>query len=96
MSRTQEYQEQIILDFTKNQWLTQVIWCNSTPLSKLTVAQLVGNIYGAQGVYIKSDPSILDPTLLGRLEDRGLFIKIKVIVGEVFFIALDLRLMHQI
>jgi hypothetical protein len=28
------------------------------------------------GAHIKSDPQILDPTLLGRLGDRGLFTKI--------------------
>jgi hypothetical protein len=34
------------------------------------------NISSEHGAYIKSDSSILDTMLLGRLKDRGLFIKI--------------------
>jgi hypothetical protein len=39
-------------------------------------AILYGNISDAHGVHIKSDLSILDPTILERLGDRGLFAKI--------------------
>jgi hypothetical protein len=50
-------------------------------------------------VYIKSDLLILDLTLLGRLRDSGLHIKIPNQDGEgVVFtkIILDLKLMNQI
>jgi hypothetical protein len=35
------------------------------------------------GAYIKSDPSISDPTLLGRLGDRELFVKFPSLDGAV-------------
>jgi hypothetical protein len=47
------------------------------------------NISGAHDilvhmVHIKSDPSILHPTLLGRLADKGLFVKITSHSGGCF------------
>jgi hypothetical protein len=46
-----------------------------------------GNISGAHGAHIKYDPSILDPTLLERLGDRGYLQKFQTMVEEVFFIS---------
>jgi hypothetical protein len=48
-----------------------------------------GNIFGVHDAYIKSNLSISDLTLLKRLRDRGLLVKIPSrdwAAGEMFFL----------
>jgi hypothetical protein len=45
--------------------------------------------------YIKSDVLILDPTLLEKLEDSGLFVKITSYSGEIFFLRYRNRVRYE-